>query len=134
MGITTIYIMYWTVYFSLCLCWKTISLRRYHLPISQCFDLWAVMKAGGLAYQVRVITVFTVLRLLTDFVCLHVYTYEFWLSVWKIVRSSVILLLPLFSRYIYFWNLQFLNNVIIIRSKTLLPQPCVTLANVGHPV
>jgi hypothetical protein len=34
--------------------------------------------------------------LLTDFVCL--YTYEFWLSLCKIVRSSVILLLPLFSR------------------------------------
>jgi hypothetical protein len=29
-------------------------------------------------YQVRVITVFTVFRLLTDFVCL--YTFEFWLS------------------------------------------------------
>ena len=45
-------------------------------------------------YQVRVITVFQVFLLLTDFVCL--YTYEFWLSLWKIVRSSVILLLPLF--------------------------------------
>jgi hypothetical protein len=33
--------------------------------------------------------------LLTDFVCL--YTYEFLLSLWKIVRSSVILLLPLFN-------------------------------------
>jgi hypothetical protein len=33
--------------------------------------------------------VFTVLRLLTDFVCL--YTYEFGLSLCKIVRSSVIL-------------------------------------------
>ena len=30
---------------------------------------------------------------LTDFVCL--YNYEFWLSLCKIVRSSVILLLPL---------------------------------------
>jgi hypothetical protein len=38
---------------------------------------------------------FTVFRLLTDFVCL--YTYEFWLSLCKIVRSSVILLLPLFT-------------------------------------
>jgi hypothetical protein len=38
-------------------------------------------------------TVFTVFRLLTDFVCL--YTYEFWLYLCKIVRSSVILLLPL---------------------------------------
>jgi hypothetical protein len=30
------------------------------------------------------------------FVCL--YTYEFWLSLCKIVRSSVILLLPLFTK------------------------------------
>jgi hypothetical protein len=37
---------------------------------------------------------FSVFRLLTDFVCL--YTYEFWLFLCKIVRSSVILLLPLF--------------------------------------
>ena len=43
--------------------------------------------------SIRVITVFTVFRLLTDFVCL--YNYEFWLSLCKIVRSSVILLLPL---------------------------------------
>jgi hypothetical protein len=34
---------------------------------------------------------------LTDFVCL--YTYEFLLSLWKIVRSSVILLLPLSTRF-----------------------------------
>jgi hypothetical protein len=38
---------------------------------------------------------FSVFRLLTDFVCL--YTYEFWRSLCKIVRSSVILLLPLFN-------------------------------------
>ena len=42
---------------------------------------------------VTVFTVFTVFRLLTDFVCL--YNYEFGLSLCKIVRSSVILLLPL---------------------------------------
>jgi hypothetical protein len=34
---------------------------------------------------------FSVFRMLTDFVCL--YNYEFWLSLCKIVRSSVILLL-----------------------------------------
>jgi hypothetical protein len=45
-----------------------------------------------ISHQVRVITVFTVFRLLTDFVCL--YNYEFWLSLCKIARSSVILLLP----------------------------------------
>jgi hypothetical protein len=44
-------------------------------------------------YQVRVLTVFPVFRLLTNFVCL--YTYEFWLSLWKIVRSWEMLLLPL---------------------------------------
>jgi hypothetical protein len=44
------------------------------------------------------IQVFTVFRLLTDFVCL--YNYEFGLSLCKIVRSSVILLLPLFTRCI----------------------------------
>ena len=36
-------------------------------------------------------------RLLTDFVCL--YNYEVWLSLCKIVRSSVILLLSLFEWY-----------------------------------
>ena len=40
------------------------------------------------------------LRLLTDFVCL--YTYEFWFSLCKIIRSSVILYLPLFILYYYF--------------------------------
>ena len=53
------------------------------------------------------VTVFTVFRLLTDFVCL--YTYEFWLSLCRIARSSVILLLPLFlwnspNMYILVWK------------------------------
>jgi hypothetical protein len=42
---------------------------------------------------------FTVFRLLTDFVCL--YNYEFWLSLCKIVRSSVILLLPLLKLFYF---------------------------------
>ena len=50
----------------------------------------ACIKSGSLR--------FSVFRLLTDFVCL--YTYEFWLSLCKIVRSSVILLLPLFRHHI----------------------------------
>ena len=48
-------------------------------------------------WVIMVFTVFTVFRLLTDFVCL--YNYEFWLSLCKIVRSSVILLLPLFISF-----------------------------------
>jgi hypothetical protein len=48
----------------------------------------------------QISVVFTVFRLLTDFVCL--YNYEFWLSLCKIVRSSVVLLLPLFVNEIYF--------------------------------
>ena len=46
-------------------------------------------------HQVRAIAVFLVFWLLTDFVCLC--TYGFCLSLRKIVRSSVILLLPLFT-------------------------------------
>ena len=68
------------------------------------------MQAGGLAlYNLIQPTIslempvpsqghygFPVFRLLTDFVCL--YTYEFCLSLRKISRSSVILLLPLSAR------------------------------------
>ena len=43
---------------------------------------------------------FSVFQLLTDFVCL--YNYEFWLSLCKIVPSSVVLLLPLFSVFVVF--------------------------------
>jgi hypothetical protein len=34
-----------------------------------------------------------------------------------------------FIRYIYYWNLQFLNNVIINKTKVLLPQAYVNLAD-----
>ena len=47
------------------------------------------------SYQVSVFIVSSFSEIMcTYFVCL--YTYEFWLSLWKIVRSSVILLLPIF--------------------------------------
>jgi hypothetical protein len=66
-------------------------------------DTTSLISFAFCLYQVRVITVFTVFRLLTDFVCL--YTYEFWLSLCKIFRSSVILLLPLFKGHtIQWWN------------------------------
>jgi hypothetical protein len=41
-----------------------------------------------------------------------------------------------FIRYIYNGHLQFLNNVIIIKTKVLLPQACmyVTLTDFGYPV
>jgi hypothetical protein len=67
--------------------WKII-----HLPLNSTDWLTDCHSLTHCLYQVRVITVFTVFRLLTDFVCL--YNYEFWLSLCKIVRSSVILLLP----------------------------------------
>jgi hypothetical protein len=50
----------------------------------------------------QVITVFTVCRLLTDFVCL--YNYEFWLSLCKIVQSLVILLLPIVVKAVTWGN------------------------------
>ena len=64
--------------------------------------------------------VFTVFRLLTDFVCL--YNYEFGLSLCKIVRSSVILLLPLFIRYNLNRSLQFLNHVMITKPEVFFLQ------------
>jgi hypothetical protein len=58
-------------------------------------ELGCSRRMSSSCHQVRVITVFTVFQLLIDFVCL--YTYEFLLSLCKIVRSSVILLVPLFT-------------------------------------
>jgi hypothetical protein len=52
--------------------------------------------------------------LLTDFFCL--YTYEFWLYLWKIVRSSVILLLPLFINleiHFVFWCISEMTNTLV---------------------
>ena len=63
--------------------------------------------------EVRVITVFTVFRLLTDYVCL--YTYEFWLSLCKIVRSSVMLLLPLLV------HLGLLGGLVLLDLQLWLP-------------
>jgi len=39
-----------------------------------------------------------------------------------------------FIRYIYSRNVQFLNNVIIIKTKVLLSQTYVTLDNFDYPV
>jgi hypothetical protein len=50
--------------------------------------------------------------LLTDFVCL--YNYEFGLSLCKIVRSSVILLLPLFM-YVMGVYIQLIQRIVYIR-------------------
>ena len=36
--------------------------------------------------------------------------------------------------YNSYWNLQFLNNVIINKTKVLLPQAYVTLTESGYPV
>ena len=73
---------------------RQIQMAYLHAVIDQwSLDSENLFKASE--FPLRVITVFTVIRLLTDFVCL--YNYEFGLSLCKIVRSSVILLLPLFG-------------------------------------
>ena len=40
----------------------------------------------------------------------------------------------MFNPIIYYWNLQFFNNVIINKTKVLLPQAYVTLADFAYPV
>ena len=68
-----------------------ILLRLFHhFSFHPCCSYWILVY-----FRFRVVTVFTVFRFLTDFVCL--YKYEFGLSLCKIVRCSVILLLPLFA-------------------------------------
>ena len=63
------------------------------------------------------IAVFPVFRLLTDFVCLMIY--EFYLSLWKIARCSVIFFLPLFLtivfrlRHNYVYNKRNINYAMV---------------------
>ena len=49
------------------------------------------------------------------------------------VIRPVIRIVTLFIRYIYNWNLQFINNEIINKTKDLLPQAYVTWAEFGYP-
>ena len=37
-------------------------------------------------------------------------------------------------RYIYYWNLQFLNNVTLMEIKVLFPHAYMTLADFGYPI
>jgi hypothetical protein len=39
-----------------------------------------------------------------------------------------------FNKYMCYWNLQFLNNESIIKTKVLLPQAYVTVADIGDPI
>ena len=60
----------------------------------------------------------------------HLTLYLCW---WNISTESIIR--PVwFIRYIYYWNLQFLNNVIINKTKVFLPQTYVTMAGFGYHV
>ena len=67
--------------------------------------------------------VFTVFRFLTDFVCL--YNYEFWLSLCKIVRRSLILLLLLFV-------IDSSWKKLCITTKVNPPTTQMTLVDVGY--
>jgi hypothetical protein len=108
--ITTLYIMNWcmfwyynTLYYELV---YVLILQHFILWTGVCFDITTLYRSTLLYMIQPTISLempvpsqghygFHSLRLLTNFVCL--YSYEFWLSLCKIVRSSVILLLPLFT-------------------------------------
>ena len=50
-----------------------------------------------------------------------------------IIRPAIsVSTLAWFMRYIYYWNLQFINNVIIIKTNVLLPH--VTFSDFDYPV
>jgi hypothetical protein len=80
--------------------------------------------------------IYVIFRLLTDFFCL--YTYEFWLSLCKIVRSSVILLLPLFKRnspeiYVTIPLKETPRNICYSPFKRKSPEISITLPLKGTP-
>jgi hypothetical protein len=72
------------------------------------------------------------LNLIFTFLLLSFGRYFCW---WTIVPEDIFRpvvsasALTWFIIYIYYWNLQFLNNVIINKTKVLLPQALVTVAN-----
>jgi hypothetical protein len=88
-------------------------------------------------YQVSVITVFTVFRLLTDFVCLYslpLCLYWFFLFVLFCFclypNIKLILLEYLFWRgNIFIWNIHFLENLFVIGSLHPLIQQCLSPLN-----
>jgi hypothetical protein len=53
---------------------------------------------------------------------------------WIILPVDFVSALTWFMRYVYYWYLQFLNNVIIIKIKILLPQTKTTLVHFGYHV
>ena len=71
-----------------------------HYVIKFVSDLRYIVKTNYISNFLLYYAVFPVFRLLTDFVCLC--TYEFWLSLWKIARCSLMLLLPLFHIIPYY--------------------------------
>ena len=87
------------------LCWWTISPWLYHQSSSQCFYHWVDTSAGGLLVPGCIIS--------------------------PVVSVSGLIL---FIKYVCHWHLQFLNHVIIIKTKVLLPQTYLTLADVGGTV
>ena len=68
------------------------------------------------------ISALIIFRWLTDFVCL--YTYFFLLSLWKIVRSSIILLLPLFDITFYLFRyFGLLANIVCVYQLSIIDCP-----------
>jgi hypothetical protein len=71
-------------FFSSLFCWVGVG---FCLFVFFAFDLCLMCTMLPVFLDYSVITVFTVFRLLTDFVCLH--SYEFWLSLCFVVLLSV---------------------------------------------
>jgi hypothetical protein len=87
------------------LCWLTISHRGCHSSSSQCYYHWVDTSTGWLLVPEDVIR--------------------------PVVSAEA---LTWFTRYVYYWNLQFLIKVFIIKTKILLPQVAVTSSDFGYPV
>ena len=98
-ALTYIYCMYFITTGSRCTSWQSLRIKKCWWLFISHVSTWNINVVIKMLININNKQyIFTVFRLLTDFVCL--YNYEFWLSLYKIVRSSVILLLPLFVLHV----------------------------------
>ena len=97
---------------------QTMIYKSVHLSHVNCYYIWVISYACYYLFMINKAVPFPVVNW---FVCL--YTYEFWLSLCKIVRSSVIFVLPLFR-----------NITEIVRSWRQFhnPQSYISLAATFH--
>jgi hypothetical protein len=85
----------------------TMNKTSWYSSVTKLLKIFNIQDTMHLKEKTNQLTVF---RLLTDFVCL--YNYEFWLSLCKIVRSSVIYFFCFFFCYYLYWTIVIIQYIV----------------------